>query len=177
MALGQRHGGVKTDDRKEARDVKDGLDDLLAHGGIQVVELRGVVPGKAGAVVAVVDVAGLAGGFVAAAKDDGGVGLLEVVVFDFDFDAAVAGEIGTVEAVGGIGRVPARDEPLGMLDDPGRVDAHVVGHHVAGQAHAVAIGAVAQIDVGRFAAQIVGDGVVEERVGRGHGIADCRIAA
>ena len=74
---------------KEARDVEDGLNDLLADRGIEVVELRGVVPGKAGAVVAVVDVAGFAAGFVAAAKDDGGVGLLEVVVFDLDLDAAV----------------------------------------------------------------------------------------
>ena len=105
VALGQRHGGVKADDRKQARHVQDGLDDLLAHRGIQVVELRGVVPRKAGAVVAVVDVAGLAGGLVAALKDDGGVGLLEVVVFNLDFDAAVAGEIGTIEAVRRIGRV------------------------------------------------------------------------
>ena len=155
---------------KQARDVKDGLDDLLADGGIQVVELRGVVPGKAGAVVAVVDVAGFAAGFVAAAKDDGGVGLLEVVVFDLDFDAAVVGEIGAVEAVGGIGRFPAGDEPVGMLDDPGRVDAHVVGHHVAGQANAVMVGAIAEVDVGRLAAEVVGDGVVEERVGGGDGV-------
>ena len=58
----------------------------------------------------------------------------------------------------------------GMLDDPGRIDAHVVGHHVAGQADAVMVGAVAQIDVGRLAAQVVGDAVVEERIGGGDGV-------
>ena len=58
-----------------------------------------------------------------------------------------------------------------MLDDPGRVDAHVVGHHVAGQANAVVVGAVAEVDVGRLAAQIVGDAVVEERIGGGDGVA------
>ncbi len=98
MALGQRHGGVEANDRKEARDMKNGLNHLLAHRGIQIVKLRGVVPGKAGAIVAVIDVAGFAGRFVAAAEDDGGIGLVEVVVFDFDFDAAVAGEIGAVES-------------------------------------------------------------------------------
>ena len=170
MPLGQGHGGVEADDRKQARHVQDGLDDLLAHRGIQVVELGGVVPGKAGAVVAVVDVAGLAGLAVAALEDDGGIGLLVVVVFDLDLDARVVGEIGTVEAVGGIGRVAARDEPVGMLDDPGRVDAHVVGHHVAGQADAAPVGAVAQVDVGGFAAQVVGDAVVVERIGGGHGV-------
>ena len=57
-----------------------------------------------------------------------------------------------------------------MLDHPGRIDAHVVRHHVAGQPNAVLIGAIAQVDVGRFAAQVVGDAVVEERIRRSHGI-------
>jgi hypothetical protein len=57
-----------------------------------------------------------------------------------------------------------------MLDHPGRIDAHVVGHHVAGQANAVPVGAVAQVDVSRLAAQIVGNAVVEERIGRSHGV-------
>jgi hypothetical protein len=87
VALGQGHGGIEADHRKQPRHVQDGLDDLLAHRRIEVVELRGVVPGKAGAVVAVVDVAGFAAGAVAAAKDHGGVGLLEVVVLDLDLDA------------------------------------------------------------------------------------------
>ena len=60
---------------------------------------------------------------------------------------------------------------FGMFDNPGRVDAHVVGHHVAGEADAVMVGAVAQGDVGRFAAQIVGNAIVEERIGRGDGFA------
>ena len=68
VALGQGHGRVETNDGKQARDVQDGLDDLLADGGVQVVELRGVVPRKAGAVVAVIDVAGLAGCAIAARK-------------------------------------------------------------------------------------------------------------
>ncbi len=170
VSLGQGHGGVEADDREQARDVEDGLNDLLADGWIEVVELGGVVPGEAGAVVAVIDVAGFAGGLVAAAEDDGGVGLGVVVILDFDFDAAVGGEVGAFEAVGRVGGFPAGDEPLGMLDDPGRIDAHVVGNHVAGQADAVVVGAIAQVDVGRFAAQVFGDAVVEERVGGGHGI-------
>ena len=144
VALGQSHGGVEANHRKQPRHVQNGLDHLLAHRRIQVVELRRVVPGKAGAVVAVIDVARFAAGLVAAAEDHRGVGLLEVVVLDLDLDAPVVREIGPVEAVGRIGRIRARDEPLRMLDHPGRVDAHVVGHHVAGQAHAVMVGAVAQ---------------------------------
>jgi len=59
---------------KQPRHIKDGLDHLLANGGVQVVELRGVVPGKAGAVVAVIDVPGFVSPLVAALEDDGGIG-------------------------------------------------------------------------------------------------------
>ena len=99
MPLGQGHGGVEADHGKQPRHVQDGLDHLLAHCWIQVVELRRVVPRKAGAVVAVIDVAGLAARAVAAAEDHGGVGLLEVVVLDLDLDTPVVRKIGSVEAV------------------------------------------------------------------------------
>ncbi len=54
-----------------------------------------------------------------------------------------------------------------MLDDPARVDAHVVGDHVAGQPDAARGRPVAQLGVGRLAAEVAGDPVVVERVGRG----------
>ena len=59
VLLGQGHGGVEADDGEAPGYVQDGLDDRFAHGGVEVVELGGVVPGHGGAVVAVVDVAGL----------------------------------------------------------------------------------------------------------------------
>ena len=48
--------------------MEDGLDDVLADVGLGVVELRGVVPGEGGAVVAVVHVAGLPAAVVAHAE-------------------------------------------------------------------------------------------------------------
>ena len=54
-----------------------------------------------------------------------------------------------------------------MLDDPARIDAHVVGDHVAGQPDPARPGPVAQVGVGRLATEIVGDPVVVERVRRG----------
>ena len=56
MLLGQRHGGIETDDRELSGDMEDRLDHRLAHLRHQEIELRGVVPGHAGAVVAVIDV-------------------------------------------------------------------------------------------------------------------------
>ena len=54
-----------------------------------------------------------------------------------------------------------------MLDDPARIDAHVVGDHVAGQPDPARPGPVAQVGVGRLAAEIGRDPVVVERVRRG----------
>ena len=53
-----------------------------------------------------------------------------------------------------------------MLDDPAGIDAHVIGNHVAGQPDAVGEGAVAQVAIGRFPAQILGYVIAIERVGR-----------
>jgi hypothetical protein len=70
VLLGQRHRGVEADHRRETRDVEDLLDDGFAHFGIQVVQLRGVIPRIAGAIVAVIDKARVAAPAIAAAKDD-----------------------------------------------------------------------------------------------------------
>ena len=59
VAFGQHHRGVEADDGKQARNVQDGLNHMLTHLGLGVVELRGIVPCERGAVVAVVDVARL----------------------------------------------------------------------------------------------------------------------
>ena len=65
---------------------------------------------------------------MAQAEGDGGVALVVVSVVDLDLDAAVAGEVGAVEAVGREGALPAMQKLVGMLDEPGRVNCHVVGH-------------------------------------------------
>ena len=57
-----------------------------------------------------------------------------------------------------------------MFDDPGRVDAHVVGDHVAGEAEAGVGGAMLQVVVGFPAAEVFGDVVALERVGGGDGV-------
>ena len=167
VAFGQHHGGVEADDGEESRNVQDGLNHLLAHLGLGVVELRGVVPGKRGAVVAVVDVARLAIRVVAQAEGDRSVTLIVVAVVDLDLDAAVAGEVGAVEAVGRKRALPAMQKPVGMLDEPRRVDSHVVGHHVAGQPQTEVRSAVLQVVISLPATQIFCDVVVLERVGGG----------
>ena len=53
----QDHRGVEPDYVEAPGDVEDLSDDGLAHVGVHVVELGGVIPGEAGAVVTMVDVA------------------------------------------------------------------------------------------------------------------------
>ena len=66
--------------------------------GFEVVQLRRVVPRHARAVVAVVDVAGLAGPVVGALEDDRRVGGVPVVILDLDRDPIVVAEIAAGEA-------------------------------------------------------------------------------
>ncbi len=52
-----------------------------------------------------------------------------------------------------------------MVDDPARIDAHVVGDHVTGQADAPGAGPVTQVGQGPGSAKVGGDPVVVEGVG------------
>ena len=87
MLLGQRHRRVEADHRELARDMQDRLDDRLAHLGVQIVQLSGVVPGHAGAVVAVVDIARAAVPVLDALEHHRRIGAVVVVVLEVDADA------------------------------------------------------------------------------------------
>ena len=90
VLLGEDHRRVEADDRELAGDVEDRLDDLLADRGVEEVQLGGVVPREARAVVAVIDVALVAGLPVEALEDDRRVGVVPVVVLEDDPDPRVA---------------------------------------------------------------------------------------
>src|SRR3972149_2904958 len=62
------------------------------------------------------------------------IAAVPVAVLDADGHALVAREVGAREAVGRDRRLGQRQEPLRVLYHPARVEAHVVGHHVARQA-------------------------------------------
>src|SRR6201999_1202274 len=79
-------------------------------------------------------------------------------------------KIRTVKTVGRVGRVVTGKKPLRMLDDPRRVDAHVVWHHVAGKPNPESPCLIAQADICVVAAKIVRNTVVIERIGRSNRI-------
>src|SRR6185369_3735977 len=87
VQFGQGHGGVEANDGKESGNVKDGLRNGFADFGLQVVELRGIVPREAGAVVAVIDVSGVATPAIDTAKHDRCIGLVKVMIFNLDLDS------------------------------------------------------------------------------------------
>ena len=170
VALRERHRRVEADDREHARDVEDGFDDRVADLGLRVIELRGVVPRHAGAVVAVVDEAVLTGLAVVAAEHDGGVGLVPVALLDEHADARILGEIRPAELVAGEGRLRGLDEPVGVVHDPLGVDADMIGHHVGGEAEATLPGALFEVLVGSVPAELPRDVVLHQRVRRRDGI-------
>ena len=133
VLLGKDHRGVEADDRELPRDVEDRLDDCLADVGPEVVELGRVVPREARPVVAVVDETVLVGPAIEPPEDDRGVRRVVVVVIEKDADALVRRQVRATEGVRRIRRFGQRDESLRMLDDPARIDPHVVRHHVRRQ--------------------------------------------
>ena len=164
----QRHRRVEADNRKQPGHLQNGLDHLLPHRRAQVVQLRGVVPREARAVVAVVDVVHMPAPVVAPAKDHGRVRLLVVVVLDLDLHASIVRQIGPLEPVGRIRRVRPRQKPLRMLDHPGRVDAHMVRHHVARQPDPPRRRPVPQVHIGGLATQVRRHIVRRQRIRRRH---------
>jgi hypothetical protein len=164
VVLGQGHRGVEANDRESPRDMQDRLNDGLAHFGFQIIQLRRVVPRITGAVVAVVDVTRLSGPAIRPPEDNGCVGALIIMVLDLDLHPVVIREIRPFKAVSRIGRVRQGDEAFRMFDDPAGIDAHVVGHHVAGEPDSARRSAIAQVRVCRLAAQIFGKRVIVERV-------------
>ncbi|OQA94010.1 MAG: hypothetical protein BWY25_03017 [Chloroflexi bacterium ADurb.Bin222] len=164
----QRHRRVEADDGRAARHLQDGLDHRFPHFGQQIVELRGVVPRHGGAVVAMIEVARVAGPVIHPLEDDGGVAVGVVVILKINAHPRVVRQVLAVERVGGEGTVRQLDEPVRVLDDPGRVNAHVIGNHVAAHADPAFPGAGLELIVGRLAAEVLGDAVIQQRVRRRH---------
>ena len=167
VLAGEDHRGVESDDREPSCHVEDRPDDLLADLGLEEIELCRVVPREARAVVAVVDVAGVAAPAVRPLEHDGGVAVVPVVVLEHDRDTLVVRQVRPIERVRREGRLWHRQEPVRVVDDPARVDAHVVGDHVAGEPDPARPTTVAEVRAGTLAAEVLGDPIVVERIGRG----------
>ena len=167
VLLRQRHGRIEADDGEVARHMQNSLNHRLAHFGFEIVQLRGIVPRKTGAIVAVIDVLGAARPLIDAFEDHGRVAVIEVVIFQVDSDAPIPRPIRSVEGVRREWRIIERDKPIGMFDHPVGIDPHVVGHHVARQPDTALARPFLQRDQRRVAAQIVGDAIVHQRISRG----------
>ena len=161
VLLRQRHRGVEADYWRKPSYVEDLLDDGFANFGVEIVQLRSVVPRIARPIVAVIDVACFAAPAIAATEDDCSIGLVVVMIFDPDLDSSVGGKIRPIEAIGGKRRIRKRDEPVGMLSDPARIDTGVVRDHISAHANPTGGGAISQIEVRAFASKLICDGVVE----------------
>ena len=104
MAPGKGHGGIKADNWETAGDVQDGLDDRLAHFGLEIVKLGGVIPGHTGAVVAMIHIQVLPITFILVLKYHGRITVIVVMILQINTTARVRTEIRPAE---GIGRIRA----------------------------------------------------------------------
>jgi len=84
--LGQGHGGVEADDGEVARHMENGADHRFAKLGDEIIQLGRIVPGRAGAVVAVVDIADTAAAVIHMLEDHRGVCSRPVAVLDAETD-------------------------------------------------------------------------------------------
>jgi len=114
----QRHRRVKADDGELPRNFQDGLDDRFAHARIEIIQLSGVVPGHAGAVVAVINVFCLSVPVIVALEHNCRVTAGVVVVFQVYADRGVLREVRPVEGVPGEGAVVLRNKPVRMFKNP-----------------------------------------------------------
>ena len=89
MAFGQGHGGIKADDFKLSRHIKDYLDNLLPQLGIEIIELGRVIPGHGGAIIAMIDVPSIAIAVIVGLKDHGCVAAVIIMVFQMDTEIRV----------------------------------------------------------------------------------------
>ena len=131
MFFCQCHRRIKADNRKIAGYVQDGLNDGFTYLRLGIIKLRGVVPREGCAIVAVVNVACIVGMTIIAFEDNRCILMIIVMIFKDDFYARIVVEVFRVEGVRRIWRIWQRQKPIGVFDDPVRVNAHVIGNHVS----------------------------------------------
>src|SRR5690606_2749737 len=124
----------------------------LPNVGAQEVELSRVVPGQAGTVVAMEDVALPTGRPVDQLVDHGRVRPIEVTVLNPHGERAPRTEVGARERVAGERGPGALYEPVRMLFDPPGIEGRMVGHHVGRQPDPVPLGRGPQRSERRLAA-------------------------
>ena len=126
----KHHRRIESDDRKIFRDVDDLPHHCFTCDRVQKIDLRRIVPRHAGTVVSVVDIAHVSGMVIDPLKDDGAVGFGIIMIFEVDADPPVARKILAVERVLREGAILPLDEEVGLFDDPFRIHAGVIRHHV-----------------------------------------------
>jgi len=82
--LSEGHGRVKANDGKITRDMQDYLNHGFADFGICVIKLSSVVPREGCAVIAVINVTQVTRLQIAALKNNRGIGLIVIMVFELN---------------------------------------------------------------------------------------------
>ncbi len=103
-------------------------------------------------------------------EDNGRVRPVPVSILDEDPHPFIVRQIGPVKGVGRIGRSVGRKEPVGVVDDPLRIDPHVIRNHVGREPDSVVPGTIPQLFVRGLSSESISDSIVLQGVGRRHRI-------
>ena len=95
-------------------------------------------------------------------EDHSSIGIIEVVIFQVNAHTVIPRQVNPAEIVRREGAVIERNKPIGMLNDPTRIDTHVIGNHIRCQADAALPGAIVQFLIGFIATQVGSDLVIEQ---------------
>ncbi len=166
VPFGKGHGGIEADNREATCNFENGLNNSLPRFRVKKIQLCRIVPGHAGAVVAVIDVAHLTGMSVHPFENYGGVAVIPVAVFYVKTDTSVFGKIGTVKTVSRVGWLGKGKKAVRMICYPFGIQPHVIGHHIARQADTALPCPVCKILIRLFATQISCNYIVMKAVCR-----------
>ena len=103
-------------------------------------------------------------------EHNSGVDAVPIVILKMYADPVVSREIGSIKRVTRIGRRILLHKPIRVIGNPGRVNTHVIRHHVACQANATLPRTIAQVCQGPPATNVLCNDIVKERISTGYGL-------
>ena len=107
-----------------------------------------------------INILGLVGGVVVQFKNDRRVTMVPIMVFKMHANAAIGRQILARKGVAGVWHLINTQKPIGVIGYPSRIDAHMIGNHVAGEANTALGGTVTQIGTSLWPTQIIGNAII-----------------
>src|SRR5512133_480516 len=101
----QSHGGIKANDREFTGNIQNGLNYGFPDFWIQVIQLGSIIPGHAGAVIAMINEAGIPITSIHTTENYSRISAVVVMVVNFDLHPRISRQIRSIERIAGKGTI------------------------------------------------------------------------